>query len=513
MYVASVFVGLTALCCRFFFSTELQRNLIFVSNLLYVSLCYFLSTMNQELLTAQISKLIQQHVGGAGALPLHQQQQLPQQLIASIASTIQQQMSQLPSASGAARPVLQPPPQSLLPPPPMLTPQPPRPMLTPQSSASSQDYRRFHDSASSSSLGRSDSVSSSLSRASSLLGRSASEGRNVARRLIDERDGQFGDEFDDCFQIDKGPRRRRTSKTSVEMKTAIKIVTKPIMKILDRSYLARKDSILFKRKFKKGGKKQRKLRKKNAEIVGKLFKTLVVPVLRILFIREYTPAKAQDPSLTPFAFRQRLFNAALKVTRKRRANHIQHWRLHNCPKPLIYSDDAGLPNDLFDDGDGNHDGDDGDGNRDGDDGDGNRDGDDDDGNHNGDETEDYRDGDDDDGDETEDYEESQYQTEIPLSQPRVDFADDDFFGDDVDESNAPADEDVAAPPPPPVNDESNPPADKAVAAPPPPPVNMFPVTTKCCDCGRNVDFNSGFPQDKDNDWGKKKVRCMCRVLG
>ena len=75
------------------------------------------------------------------------------------------------------------------------------------------------------------------------------DARNVARRLIDEDDGQFGDESHDCFQINDRPRRRRTNKTSPNMTIAITIVTKSVMKILDRRFFVLKepsDSILFK---------------------------------------------------------------------------------------------------------------------------------------------------------------------------------------------------------------------------------------------------------------------------
>ena len=44
--------------------------------------------------------------------------------------------------------------------------------------------------------------------------------------------------------------------------------------------------------------------------------------------------------------------------------------------------------------------------------------------------------------------------------------------------------------------------------PPPPPVTLHRVTTKCCQCGTLVEHNSGFPQDKHNDWSEKtQLRC------
>jgi len=413
---------------------------------------------SQEL-TAQISQLIQQHVGMSGQ---PHQQPLAQQLIASIASTIEQQMSTTVSQQPATPTTVlrQPPPQPTT----VLQPPPPPPM-TPQTPVRDL-YRRF-DKNVSASLRRSDSASSNFSRSSSLTSSTSNlssastyVGRNVVRRLIENDDGGF----DECYQL--GPRRRSTSKTPPEMKVAVKIVTKPVLGVVDKNFLAVKMSNLFKRKFKVGGKKNRKIKKKNPEIVMKLFKVLIVPVLQVLFTREYTQAKSQEPSLTPFQFRQRLFNAALKVVRKRRANHIQNWRIYNCPKPLIYSDETvrptRLPDDLFDNADNDKYDSDDDGTRDG--GDGN------------------------DSASTLDYEESQ---QIPLSQPPpIDFSEDDFSGDD--------DGDVSA---------TTVSANVVASSLPPPPVTMFRVTTKCCECGSDVDFNSGFPQDKDNDWGDKKVRC------
>ena len=403
---------------------------------------------SQEI-TTQIARLIQRHVDMSG---LHQ----PQQLLASIESTIKNATHQ----TSTAPPPPPPPPHvtpstTAIPPPPKLVMPTP---LTPQNSIRHQEFppslRRSDSSASfnsSASLRRSDS-SASLRRSDSATSfSSSSSGRNVARRLPLSLDDEAG--FDLCFQTCRR-QRRRSDKTTPKMKVAVKIVTKPVLRLLDDPYLSAKNSNLFKRKFKKGGKKNRKLRKKNAEIVGTLFKVLVVPTLKILFTREYTSAKNQEPGLSPFEFRQRLFNAALKVVRKRRANHVQSWRLNNCPKPLIYSDaNHRLPDDLFDQKD-NHDSD----------------------------TDVYdstHDG------TEEDFEESQ--CPIPLSQP-VDFSEDDICDEDASPAAAAA---------------------SAVVSPslPPPPVNMFRVKTKCCACGAEVDFNSGFPQDKENDWSDKKVRC------
>ena len=421
----SVFFPFNGIFFRYFF---FQRNLLtelYICNVKHtLTLLYFLSAMNSsQEITTQIARLIQRHVDMSG---LHQ----PQQLLASIESTIKNATHQ----TSTAPPPPPPPPHvtpstTAIPPPPKLVMPTP---LTPQNSIRHQEFppslRRSDSSASfnsSASLRRSDS-SASLRRSDSATSfSSSSSGRNVARRLPLSLDDEAG--FDSCFQTCRR-QRRRSDKTTPKMKVAVKIVTKPVLRLLDDPYLSAKNSNLFKRKFKKGGKKNRKLRKKNAEIVGTLFKVLVVPTLKILFTREYTSAKNQEPGLSPFEFRQRLFNAALKVVRKRRANHVQSWRLNNCPKPLIYSDaNHRLPDDLFDQKD-NHDSD----------------------------TDVYdstHDG------TEEDFEESQ--CPIPLSQP-VDFSEDDICDEDASPAAAAA---------------------SAVVSPslPPPPVNMFRVKTKCCE--------------------------------
>ena len=380
---------------------------------------------SQEL-AVQIAQLIQQHVSMPGQ---PRPQPFPPQLLQSIVSAFQQQST---AAASSLRRTDSSASSSLS----RSSSNTPVTPVTPQNSAPQvyhhhQSLRRTDSSASSSSLRRTNSSasSSSLSRSSSnISSASTTFSRNVARRLI--QDDEAG--FDECFQIGGPRRRRRTDRTSPEMKSAVKIVTKPVLRQIDDPYLSKKKSSLFKHKFKKGGKKNRKLRKKNAEIVGPLFKVLVVPTLKILFIREYDAAKSKEPNLTPFEFRQRLFNAALKVVRKRRANHVQSWRLNNCPKPLIYSNASDrLPADLFDQKD-NHDSDFDDGARDG---------------H--------------DSCDSENFEESQYQ--IPLSQPPVDFSEE----DDLSEDGASAATTSTQPPP----------APPTSTQPPPPPTSTPPPST------------------------------------
>ena len=106
------------------------------------------------------------------------------------------------------------------------------------------------------------------------------------------------------------------------------IVNDPILELLDALYLAPFKSELFKRKrVKMPDANGFRRMKKNPDIVMPLFKTLTKGTLRRLLAL----AGDQDSNL-----RQRYFYAALAVTTKRRANHIQCWRLNGGPLSFCY---------------------------------------------------------------------------------------------------------------------------------------------------------------------------------
>lgn len=106
------------------------------------------------------------------------------------------------------------------------------------------------------------------------------------------------------------------------------VVNDPIMKVLDPLFLAPFESDLFKRERVKvpDANGFRRL-KKHADIVLGLFKTLTKSTLRRLL----RAAREKSPDL-----RQRYFYAALAVTTKRRANHIQSWRVNGRPLNFCY---------------------------------------------------------------------------------------------------------------------------------------------------------------------------------
>lgn len=106
------------------------------------------------------------------------------------------------------------------------------------------------------------------------------------------------------------------------------VVNDPVMEALDPLFLAPLKSPLFKHKRVKTPDANGFRRfKKNADIDIELFKGLTKETIRRLLAL----AKERSPNL-----RQRYFYAALAVTTKRRANHIQSWRLYGGPLPFCY---------------------------------------------------------------------------------------------------------------------------------------------------------------------------------
>ena len=106
------------------------------------------------------------------------------------------------------------------------------------------------------------------------------------------------------------------------------VVNDSILRVLDPLYLAPLHSDLFKRfRVKTPDANGFRRLKKNPDIVMPLFKRLTKSTLRRLL------ALAENPQEN---LRQRYFYAALAVTTKRRANHIQSWRLNGGPLSFCY---------------------------------------------------------------------------------------------------------------------------------------------------------------------------------
>jgi len=123
------------------------------------------------------------------------------------------------------------------------------------------------------------------------------------------------------------------------------------MEVFD-PYLSNKHTDLFRRQFRRTPNPDgtRSL-KKNPEIVMSKFKHLVRPVLRRLLGRLDRMQGPRGPVDMNQLYR-RYFFAALKMVKKRRANHIQSWRLQGrcCPQIYDMTVEQQQPNDYnFDD--------------------------------------------------------------------------------------------------------------------------------------------------------------------
>ena len=135
---------------------------------------------------------------------------------------------------------------------------------------------------------------------------------------------------------------RRRNPTLDQIKMDNRAVTPRLLAIVDAPFLALHPDVqnpMFRRKFKRGcdafGKKTLKRYK---DIVLPVFRDQTRQALRMLVARDFPTLRAQDPKLTHQELRTRYYNAALRVVKKRRANHVQSWRpdKNGNHLPLIY---------------------------------------------------------------------------------------------------------------------------------------------------------------------------------
>ena len=174
------------------------------------------------------------------------------------------------------------------------------------------------------------SSSASFSRASS----TASLGDGESQIQIDEEDDDGAYDYEDTESADSNDdedddegagydsiKHKRGKKTVYTCQDRTD-VTAPVLTFLDSSFLAPPQSELYP----KGQKKRNGDFKKYAPLDFDCFKDKIKGIIRGL------AANNNDaPNI-----HQRLFWAAYDVVRKRRANHMQCWRLHGYPKDLIY---------------------------------------------------------------------------------------------------------------------------------------------------------------------------------
>ena len=172
-----------------------------------------------------------------------------------------------------------------------------------------------------SSSGLSAASTASISRSSSGLSATStpSDQSNSARRTLNFAEIET-----------KMAKKRRRRRLDPEANAVIDAITRPIMEALDDKYLAPIESELFKRQLKKTRKPngQRPLRKFKTMVMP-LFRKLIRPIIRQLLGRLDTPNASQIYT--------KYYRTAIKIVTKRRANHVQNWRLYGEPAKLCYS--------------------------------------------------------------------------------------------------------------------------------------------------------------------------------
>ena len=148
--------------------------------------------------------------------------------------------------------------------------------------------------------------------------------------------------FNDVEEEDKVFIKKRKSSSSQDLADG-KVVTAPILSHFDANWLARdpkdEDNPMFEFRVRTGvGFGRQPPRKKYADLVVPFFKKNSRAIIRRLVTANLRDEQQLNPSITYEDLRRRYETSALKVLRKRRANHVQSWRQDrrgtHCP--LIY---------------------------------------------------------------------------------------------------------------------------------------------------------------------------------
>ena len=132
----------------------------------------------------------------------------------------------------------------------------------------------------------------------------------------------------------KGKKRKAAN---AQLSLDKKAVNADLMALLDRDQLAPRKSPLFFHKLKKSSPAGQKVLKQNEDINLPLFKIMTRDLRRELCSRDLEALRQRDPTLDSATLNDRYEHAMLVLTKKRRANHVQSWRLFRCHKRLIYS--------------------------------------------------------------------------------------------------------------------------------------------------------------------------------
>lgn len=174
--------------------------------------------------------------------------------------------------------------------------------------------------------------SSGLSRSSSGLTRSPSDlslisspfGKVAVDESLQDSSDDEEAEYDDCYDAITDKKRGRIKYPSTDKA----IVNAPVMELIDSKLLAPQKSPLFQCSRTKDG-----ALCERASLVFPYLKKILKPIIRSLAAKKkHLKKKADGKNLLV----QRYFWCAYDLVRKRRANHVQEWRLYGCPMDLIY---------------------------------------------------------------------------------------------------------------------------------------------------------------------------------
>ena len=204
--------------------------------------------------------------------------------------------------------------------------------------------RRSSSSASSESLGRSSSTASASSLASSasslVSARAASISSFAASANSEPR--AITKELNFGHIEDQVHKKRRVRRGCPEENAIVDAITRPVMEQFDTKYLAVLETPLFKRMLKKARNPNGTRSLKNHKsMVMPLFRKLVRPVIRRILGRLETPNASRIYT--------KYYRMAIKIVKKRRANHVQSWRVYGTPENLIYGSIPPPERDLHND--------------------------------------------------------------------------------------------------------------------------------------------------------------------
>ena len=136
----------------------------------------------------------------------------------------------------------------------------------------------------------------------------------------------FAEVEDEVF----APKKRRKRNNDPENAAIVQAITRPVMEEIDTKLLAPYVSPLFKRFFKRQRINGRRVLRRKSEMDMVMFKDVIRPILRRLLGRLRLPVKDQ------VAVYSKYYRVAIAIVKKRRANHVQSWRVHGKPKKPIY---------------------------------------------------------------------------------------------------------------------------------------------------------------------------------